>query len=187
MYSHTLNAVIISGIQKCALSLDVPQTSLSVGATARCRLWHVEKYLSICPYLSSTLSIFSLPTLEDLFLLLLSTLSWVFLFVSSLPVIYVYVYIYIYICIERINRQSRSMRWAGHVARMMERRGVYRVLVGKPEGNYPLGRPRCRWENNIKRNLQEVGCGGTDWVFKYGDLLFVCKGLTLILLTWRIW
>jgi len=56
------------------------------------------------------------------------------------------------------------MRWAGHVARMMERRGVYRVLVGKPEGNYPLGRPRCRWENNIKRNLQEVGCGGTDWI-----------------------
>ena len=127
-----------------------------------------NKYLSICPYLSPTLSIFSLPTLEDLFLLLLSTLSWVFLFVSSLPVIYVYVYIYIYIyiyiCIERINRQSRSMRWAGHVARMMERRGVYRVLVGKPEGNYPLGRPRCRWENNIKRNLQEVGCGGTDWI-----------------------
>ena len=50
---------------------------------------------------------------------------------------------------------SRRMRWAGHVARM---RGVYRVLVGKPEGNRPLGRPRRRWEDNIKMDLQEVGC-----------------------------
>jgi hypothetical protein len=46
---------------------------------------------------------------------------------------------------------------------MMERRGVYRVLVGKPEEKRPLGRPRCRWEDNIKRDLQEVGCGGMDW------------------------
>ena len=51
------------------------------------------------------------------------------------------------------------MRWAGHVARMGERRGVYRFLVGKPEGKRPLGRPRRRWEDNIKMNLQEVGCG----------------------------
>jgi hypothetical protein len=58
-----------------------------VGATARCGLWPVEKYLFICPYLSPTLSIFSLPTLEDLFKLLLSILSWVFLFVSSLLVL----------------------------------------------------------------------------------------------------
>jgi len=57
------------------------------GATARCGLWLVEKYLSICPYLSPTLSIFSLPTFEDLFPLLLSIFSWVFLFVSSLPVL----------------------------------------------------------------------------------------------------
>jgi len=56
------------------------------------------------------------------------------------------------------------MRWAGHVARMGERRGVYRVLVGKPEGKRPLGRPRRRWEDNIKMNLQEVGCGGMDWI-----------------------
>ena len=49
---------------------------------------------------------------------------------------------------------------AGHVARMGERRGVYRVLVGKPEGKRPLGRPRCRWQDNIKMDLQEVGCGG---------------------------
>jgi len=62
-------------------------SSPSVGATARCGLWPVEQYLSICPYLSPTLSIFSLPALEDLFLLLLSILSWVFLFVSSLPVL----------------------------------------------------------------------------------------------------
>jgi hypothetical protein len=62
-------------------------SSSSVGATARCGLWPVEQYLSIFPYLSPTLSIFSLPTFEDLFLLLLSILSWVFLFVSSLPVL----------------------------------------------------------------------------------------------------
>ena len=52
------------------------------------------------------------------------------------------------------------MRWAGHVARMGERRGVYRVLVGKPEGK----RPRRRWEDNIKIDPQEVGCGGMDWI-----------------------
>ena len=56
------------------------------------------------------------------------------------------------------------MRWAGHVARMVERRSVYRVLVGKPEGKRPLGRSRRRWEDNIKMDLQEVGCGGVDWI-----------------------
>ena len=56
------------------------------------------------------------------------------------------------------------MRWAGHVARMGERRGVYRVLVGKPEGKRPLGRPRRRWDDNIKMDLEEVGCGGMDWI-----------------------
>jgi len=59
---------------------------------------------------------------------------------------------------------SRRMRWAGHVARMEEKRGVYRVLVGKPEGKRLLGRPSRRWEYNIKMNLQEVGCGGADWI-----------------------
>ena len=54
------------------------------------------------------------------------------------------------------------MSWAGHVALMGERRGVYRVLVGKPEGKRPLGRPRRRWEDNIKMDLQEVGCGGYE-------------------------
>ena len=51
-----------------------------------------------------------------------------------------------------------------HVPRMGERRGVYRVLVGKPEGKSPLGRPRRRWEDNIKMVLQEVGCGGMEWI-----------------------
>ena len=59
--------------------------------------------------------------------------------------------------------KSRRMGWAGHVARMGEGRGVHRVLVGKPEGKRPLGRPRRRWEDNIKMDLQEVG-GGGDWV-----------------------
>ena len=56
------------------------------------------------------------------------------------------------------------MRWAGHVARMRDRRGAYRVLVGKPERKRPLGRPRRRWEDNIKMNLQKVGCGAMDWI-----------------------
>jgi len=60
--------------------------------------------------------------------------------------------------------KSRGIRWAGHVARMVEGRGVHGVLVGKPEGKRPLGRPRRRWEDNIKMDLQEVGgvCG--DWM-----------------------
>jgi len=60
--------------------------------------------------------------------------------------------------------KSRSMRWAGHVARMGQERGVYRVLVAKPEGKRPLGRPRRRWDDNIKMNLQEVGGGCGDWM-----------------------
>jgi len=60
--------------------------------------------------------------------------------------------------------KSRRMRWAGHAARMREGRVVYRVLAGKPEGKRPLGRPRSRWEDNIKMDLQIVGCGGMDWI-----------------------
>ena len=60
--------------------------------------------------------------------------------------------------------KSRRMRWAGHVARMEEGRGVRRGLVGKPEGKSPLGRPRRRWEHNIKMDLQEVGRGCGDWM-----------------------
>jgi len=60
--------------------------------------------------------------------------------------------------------KSRRMRWAGHVARMGEDRGVHRVLVGKPEGKRPLGRPRRRWEDNIKMDIQEVGVGRGNWM-----------------------
>ena len=59
---------------------------------------------------------------------------------------------------------SRQMRWAGHVAHMGEDRGVHRVLVGKPEGKRPLGRPSRRWEDNIKMDLQVVGWGRGDWM-----------------------
>jgi len=60
--------------------------------------------------------------------------------------------------------KSRTVRQAEHVARMGERRGVYRVLVGKPEGKVQLGRPRRKWEYNIKMDLQEVGYRGMDWI-----------------------
>jgi hypothetical protein len=60
--------------------------------------------------------------------------------------------------------KSRRMRWAGHVARMGERRCVDSVLVGEPERRRPLGRLRCRWEDDIKMNLQEVGCGAIEWI-----------------------
>jgi hypothetical protein len=60
--------------------------------------------------------------------------------------------------------KSRRMRWAGHVARMREERGAYRVLVGKPGGKRLLGKPRRRWVDNIRMDLQEVGCGHVDWI-----------------------
>jgi hypothetical protein len=56
--------------------------------------------------------------------------------------------------------KSRTLRWAGNVARMGQKRGVYRVLVRKPKGKRPLGRTRHRWKDNIKMDLQEMGCGG---------------------------
>jgi hypothetical protein len=59
--------------------------------------------------------------------------------------------------------KSRRMRWAGHVARVGEGRGVYRVLVGRPEGKRPLGRPRRRWEDNIKLDLRKIGIDGANW------------------------
>ena len=66
---------------------------------------------------------------------------------------------------EKLNGlYSRRMRWARHVTPMGERRVLYRVLVGKPEGKRPHGRPRRRWEDNIKIDLQEVGCEGMDWI-----------------------
>jgi hypothetical protein len=62
------------------------------------------------------------------------------------------------------------MRWAGHVARMGERSGVHRILVGNPEGTRPLGRPRRRWEDNIKIDLQKVGGGCGDWMDRAWDM-----------------
>jgi hypothetical protein len=59
--------------------------------------------------------------------------------------------------------KSRRIRWTGHLARMWERRFIYRVLVGKAEGKRPLGRPRHRWEDNIKMDFEE-GCGVMDWI-----------------------
>jgi hypothetical protein len=60
--------------------------------------------------------------------------------------------------------KSQRMRWAGHVARMGEKRNAYRLLVGKPEGKKPLGRPRSRWVDNIRIDLGEVGWGDVDWI-----------------------
>jgi hypothetical protein len=60
--------------------------------------------------------------------------------------------------------KSRRMRWAGHVARMREGRCLYRDLVGRPEGKRPLGRPRCRQEDNIKLDPREEGIDGTNWI-----------------------
>jgi hypothetical protein len=60
--------------------------------------------------------------------------------------------------------KSRRMRWAEDVVRVGERSAVYRILVGKPDGRRPLGRPRLRREDNIKMDLQEAGCGGMDWI-----------------------
>jgi hypothetical protein len=60
--------------------------------------------------------------------------------------------------------KSRKMRWAGHVARMGEKRNACRILVGKPEGKRPLEGPRLRWVDNIRMDLREMGCGGMDWI-----------------------
>jgi hypothetical protein len=60
--------------------------------------------------------------------------------------------------------KARRMRWAGYVARMGEVRGAYNILVGRPEGRRPLGRPRRRWEGNIKMDLREIGFGDVDWI-----------------------
>ena len=84
------------------------------------------------------------------------------------------------------------MRWAGHVARMGEERGAYRVLVGKQEGKRPLARPRRRWVDNIRMDLQEVGCGYVDWIGLAQDrdswrtLVSVVMNLRVPLNAWNI-
>jgi hypothetical protein len=60
--------------------------------------------------------------------------------------------------------KARRMRWAGHVACMAEVRGAYNILVGRPEWRRPLGRPRRRWEDNIKMDIREIGFGDVDWI-----------------------
>jgi hypothetical protein len=60
--------------------------------------------------------------------------------------------------------KSRRMRWAGHIARMGEKRNAYRILVGMPEGRRPLGRPRRRWVDNIKMDLRQIGWDSMDWI-----------------------
>jgi hypothetical protein len=70
----------------------------------------------------------------------------------------------LYALLNIVHVIKTRMRWAGHVARIGEGRGVYRFFVGKTEEERPLGRPRHRWENNIGMDLQEVGCGCEDWI-----------------------
>jgi hypothetical protein len=72
------------------------------------------------------------------------------------------VYVF-YVNIIRMTK-SRRMRWAGHVARMGETRNAYRILVGKPEGKRPLGRPRRRWVDNIKMDRRDIGWNDVDWI-----------------------
>ena len=76
--------------------------------------------------------------------------------------------------------KSRRLRWAGHLPCMEQSRNAYRVLVGKPEGKRPLGRPRGRWENNIKMDLREVSCDLGDWIGLAEDrdqsMVGLCKG-----------
>jgi hypothetical protein len=76
----------------------------------------------------------------------------------------------IYPNIVRVTK-SRRMRWAGHVARMGEGRGAYRVLVRRPEGKRPLGRPRRRWEDNIKMDIREIGIDRANWIRLAQDMV----------------
>jgi hypothetical protein len=71
---------------------------------------------------------------------------------------------YLYFSPNIVRVIKSRMRWDGHVARMWDGRGVYRVLAGQPEEKRPLGRPKCRSEDNTKMDLQEVECGGMDWI-----------------------
>ena len=62
------------------------------------------------------------------------------------------------------NIKSRRLRWAGHIVHKEQSRNALRILVGEPGGQSPLGRPRCRWEDNIKMDSREVGCDTGDWI-----------------------
>jgi hypothetical protein len=80
---------------------------------------------------------------------------------------------------------SRRMRWAGHVARMGEKRNVYRLLVGKPEGKKPLGRPRRRWIDNIKMDFLEIGLNVVDWIRLAQDR-YRCRALVNSVMNLRV-
>ena len=80
---------------------------------------------------------------------------------SNIMLSYIH-YILLLTLLGILNRDQ--LRWAGHVARMEQFRSAYRVLVGKPERKKPLGRPRCKWEDNIKMDLREVSCDPRDWI-----------------------
>ena len=109
----------------------------------------------------------------SVFVIVIILLSYRFAACNSSK-LFIYIYIYIHTHEELSDLyslpnivpvvKSRRMKWAGHVARMGEGREVHRVLVGKPEGKRPLGRPRRKWEDNIKMDLQEVGGGFEDWM-----------------------
>jgi hypothetical protein len=71
--------------------------------------------------------------------------------------------------------KSRRMRWAGHVARMGEGRKAYKVLVGKPKGRRPLGRPRRMWEDGFRMDLREINLGGVDWIRLAQDRDWCCE------------
>jgi len=77
------------------------------------------------------------------------------------------------------------MKWAGHVARMGQTRGAYRILVWRPEGKRPLGRSRRRWEDNIKMDLQEVGWRGMDWIDLAQDM-DSCRNLVTAVMKLRL-
>ena len=69
-----------------------------------------------------------------------------------------------FICVVREKFKSRRLRWAGHVARLEEGRSAFKILTGKPVGKRPLGRPRRRWEDNIRKDLKEIGISARNWV-----------------------
>jgi hypothetical protein len=81
--------------------------------------------------------------------------------------------------------ESRRMRWAEHVARMGEKRNVYRLLVGKPEGKRPLGRPRCTWIDNIKMDLSEIELSVVDWICLAQDR-YRWRGLVIAVMNLRV-
>jgi hypothetical protein len=80
--------------------------------------------------------------------------------------------------------KSRRMRWMGHVACMEEGRGVYVVLVGRPKGKRPLGRPWCRWEDNINLNLREIGIDGVNWIQLAQDMVHWQASVSIVMNLW---